>query len=86
MLIMLLTDQKEKWWVTVMDVELDPELTKWSMHSGLAIILTGKGYKKYHWLVVPHQPLRLSPYITIYSCLLIAAPLLLISSPALSTI
>ena len=23
------------------------------MHSGLAIILTGKGYKEHHWLVVP---------------------------------
>ena len=31
------------------------------MCSGLAIVLTGKGYKEHHWLVVPHQPLRLSP-------------------------
>ena len=31
------------------------------MRSGLAIVLTGKGYKEHHWLVVPHQPLQLSP-------------------------
>ena len=37
----------------MMDVGLDPELTKWSMRSGLAIVLTGKGYKEHHWLVVP---------------------------------
>ena len=36
-----------------MDVELDPELTKWSVRSGPAIVLTGKGYKEHHWLVVP---------------------------------
>ena len=36
-----------------MDVGLDPELTKWSMHSGPVIVLTGKGYKEHHWLVVP---------------------------------
>ena len=36
-----------------MDVGLDPELTKWSMRSGPAIVLTGKGYKEHHWLVVP---------------------------------
>ena len=36
-----------------MEVELDPELTKWSMRSGPAIVLTGKGYKEHHWLVVP---------------------------------
>ena len=48
-----LVDWKEMWWVTVMGVGLDPELTKWSMHSGLAIVLTGKGYKEHHWLVVP---------------------------------
>ena len=36
-----------------MDVGLDPELTKWSVRSGLAIVLTGKGYKEHHWLVVP---------------------------------
>ena len=44
-----------------MGVGLDPELTKWSMRSGPATVLTGKGYKEHHWLVVPHQPLRLSP-------------------------
>ena len=36
-----------------MDMGLDPELTKWSVHSGPATVLTGKGYKEYHWLVVP---------------------------------
>ena len=41
-------------------VGLDPELTKWSVHSGPAMFLTGKGYKECHWLVIPHQPLRLS--------------------------
>ena len=34
---------------------------KWvTMHSDLAIVLTRKGYKEHHWLVVPHQPLQLS--------------------------
>ena len=36
-----------------MDVGLDPELTKWSVRSGSAIVLTGMGYKEHHWLVVP---------------------------------
>ena len=36
-----------------MDVGLDPELTEWSVRSGPAIVLTGKGYKEHHWLVVP---------------------------------
>ena len=36
-----------------MEVGLDPELTKWSVRSGPAIVLTGKGYKEHHWLVVP---------------------------------
>ena len=55
-----------------MGVELDPELTKWFVHSGLAIILTEKGYKEHHWLVVLHQPLRLSPsHITAVQCLLL---------------
>ena len=31
------------------------------MRSGPAIVLTGKGYKEHHWLVVPHQPLQLLP-------------------------
>ena len=43
----------EKWWGSVMDVGLDPELTKWSVRSGPAIVLTRKGYKEHHWLVVP---------------------------------
>ena len=50
---MPLDDQKEKWWVAVMEVGLDPELTKWSVHLGPATILTRKGYKEHHWLVVP---------------------------------
>ena len=36
-----------------MGVGLDPELTKWSVCSGLVIVLTGKGYKEHHWLVIP---------------------------------
>ena len=36
-----------------MDVGLDPELTKWSVRSGPATILSGKGYKECHWLVIP---------------------------------
>ena len=36
-----------------MDVGLDPELTKWSIRLGPAIVLTRKGYKEHHWLVVP---------------------------------
>ena len=61
---MPLVDRKEEWWVIVMGVGLDPELTKWSVHSGLANFLTRKGYKEHHWPVVPHQPLWLSPFIT----------------------
>ena len=30
------------------------------MRSGSAIVLTGKGYKEHHWLVIPHQPLQLT--------------------------
>ena len=50
---MLLAHRTEKWWGSVMEVGLDPELTKWSVRSGPAIVLTGKGYKEHHWLVVP---------------------------------
>ena len=42
-LVTPLADRKEEWWVTVMGMGLDPELTKWSMRSGPAIILTGTG-------------------------------------------
>ena len=49
----LLVGQTEKWWGSVMDVGLDPKLTKWSVRSGPAIVLTGKGYKEHHWLAVP---------------------------------
>ena len=52
-LVSPLADRTEKWWGSVMDVGLDPELTKWSVRSGPAIVLTGKGYKEHHWLVVP---------------------------------
>ena len=57
-----------------MGVGLDPKLTKWSVHSGPVNCLTGKGYKEHHWLVVPHQPLRLSSLRHLLLCLLIAAP------------
>ena len=50
---MPLADQTEKWWGLVMDVGLDPELTKWSVRLGPAIVLSRKGYKEHHWLVVP---------------------------------
>ena len=52
-LITLLARQTEKWWGSVIDVGLDPDLTKWSVRLGSAIVLTGKGYKEHHWLVVP---------------------------------
>ena len=52
-LVTPLAGRTEKWWGSVMDVGLDPELTKWSVRSGPAIVLTGKGYKEHHWLVVP---------------------------------
>ena len=52
-LVMPLARRTEKWWGSVMDVGLDPELTKWSVRMGPAIVLTGKGYKERHWLVVP---------------------------------
>ena len=43
MLVTPLAHQKEKWWVAVMGVGLDPELTKWSVRSGPAIVLTTGG-------------------------------------------
>ena len=52
-LVTPLARRTEKWWGSVMEVGLDPELTKWSVRSGPAIVLTGKGYKEHHWLVVP---------------------------------
>ena len=52
-LVTLLARRTEKWWGSVMEVGLDPELTKWSVRSGPAIVLTGKGYKECHWLVIP---------------------------------
>ena len=48
-----------------MEVGLDPELTKWSVHSGPAIVLTGKGYKEPHWLVVP--PINHFGYLLFHS-------------------
>ena len=33
------------------------------MRLGPAIVLTGKGYKEHHWLVIPHQPLQLLPFL-----------------------
>ena len=44
-----------------MEVGLDPELTKWSVRSGPAIVLTGKGYKEHHWLVVPPSTTSVIP-------------------------
>ena len=52
-LVTLLAGWTEKWWGPVMDVGLDPELTKWSVRPGPVTVLTGKGYKERHWLVVP---------------------------------
>ena len=48
-----LADRTEEWWDSVMEVGLDPELTKWSVRSDPATFLTGKGYKEHHWLVIP---------------------------------
>ena len=52
-LVLLLARRTEKWWGLVMDVGLDPELTKWSVRPGPGIVLTGKGYKECHWSVIP---------------------------------
>ena len=52
-LVTPLASRMEEWWGSVMDVGLNPELTKWSVRSGPATVLTGKGYKEHHWLVVP---------------------------------
>ena len=50
----------------VMDVGLDPELTKWSVRSGPAIVLTRKGYKEHHWLVVPPSTTSVTSTLIIY--------------------
>ena len=60
-LVTLLAGRMEEWWGSVMNVGSDPELTKWSVRSGLAIILTGKGYKEHHWLVVPPSTTSVIP-------------------------
>ena len=62
---MPLVSRTEKWWGSVMEVGLDPELTKRSVCTGPAIVLTGKGYKEHHWLVVPP-----STTLVISTCLL----------------
>ena len=64
-LVTPLAGRTEEWWGSVMDVGLDPELTKWSVRSGLAIVLTGKGYKEHHWLVVPS--INLFSYLHLHS-------------------
>ena len=64
-LVTPLARRTEKWWGSVMEVGLDPELTKWSVRSGPAIVLTRKGYKEHHWLVVP--PSTTSVISTSYS-------------------
>ena len=59
-----------------MDVGLDPELTKWSVCLDPAIVLTGKGYKEHHWLVVPpinHFGYLYSHSTTTYSIMLMSA-------------
>ena len=75
---MLLASRTEKWWDSVMDVGLDPELTKWSVHSGPAVILTGKGYKEHHWLVVPPSTTSVISFLHHYyfssSCRCLLAP------------
>ena len=43
----------------------DPGLTKWSVRLDPAIVLTGKGYKEHHWLVVP--PINHFGYFHIFS-------------------
>ena len=40
---MLLAGRKEKWWVTVMGVELDPELSKMVHALGSGYCLNRKG-------------------------------------------
>ena len=47
-----------------MDVGLDPELTKWSMRSGPAIVLTEEGYKECHWLVISPSTTSVIPTST----------------------
>ena len=49
----------------MMGVGLDPELTKWSVRLGPAIVLTGRGYKEHHWLIVPS--INHSGYLLSYS-------------------
>ena len=78
-LVTLLVDRKEEWWVAVMGVGLDPELTNWSVHLGPVNFLSRRGYKEHHWLVIPHQPLRLSSHHQLHQCLLIVMPHLLTS-------
>ena len=60
-LVTPLARRTEKWWGSVMVVGLDPELTKWSVRSGPAIVLTGKGYKERHWLAVPPSTTSVIP-------------------------
>ena len=41
-LVMPLARRTEEWWGSVMDVGLDLELIKWSVHPGPVIVLTGE--------------------------------------------
>ena len=75
-LVTPLARRTEKWWGLVMEVGLDPELTKWSVRSGPAIVLTGKGYKEYHWLVIPPSTTSVtstSTQTTLYSTMPMSA-------------
>ena len=55
---------------------------RWSVRSDPAIVLTRKGYKEHHWLVIPPSTTLVIPsHITTTKCL----PLLILSA-ALSTI
>ena len=71
-LVTPLAGRTEKWWGAVMDVGLDPELTKWSVRLGPATVLTEKGYKEHHWLVIP--PINRSGYLLFHTSITLFLP------------